>query len=346
MFRTRLTLSLFLTIGLLGQHTAAQALRGTIKAQMQSGSGTGVYPRNRTSSYQSTIGKINPGGERIRFNFAGYGNPQRPFPGYAGPWQLGPVYVAGSGEIRASDGALLSGGRIAHTDSLRDRNYPNHSTTWQVIKGLGVQRTGVRTALRLQVQVVSSNYTRICPVGTLGIIDLIDDNSRLANGQTNDGILTTMPNPASFAPDGGLACRTHGHGMNNTDVAWTNPPRGGAPSGGMWANVEISGGGSSGGKGCSDLTGRWTNTIPEGSSTWEIKRSSSGGYQAVESGMGNARSTAVTFSGGTLRIDWITGGIRGYYQWQLDATCQQSTDGFLVWTQGISGTRKSTLKRQ
>ena len=356
MCRTLLTFSLFFAIGLLVavQHIAAQRPLNSLEAPMQQARAQGLQilppqddlTRNLTGSYQFTTSqKSGSSGERIRFSFSGYGNPQRPFPGYVGPFQLGPVSISGSGEIRASDGALLSGGRIGHSDNLRDRNYPNHSTTWQVIRGLGVQRAGGRTTLRLQVQVVSSNYTRICPVGTLGIIDLIDDNRRLPNGQTNDGILTQTPNPSSVAPSGGAACGTHTHGMNNTDVSWTDPPRGG-PSGGMWANVEISGGGSSGARGCSDLTGRWANTIPEGRSTWEITRSRSGGYQAVEIGMGNARSTAVTFTGNILRIDWVTGGLRGYYQWQLDAQCQQSTDGLLVWTQGASGTRKTTLRRQ
>lgn len=98
--------------------------------------------------------------------------------------------------------------------------------------------------------------------------------------------------------------------------------------------------------GCSDLTGSWRNTIPEGSSTWTINRNGSGGYQAAESGMGNARSKSVTISGNTLRIVWITGGIEGYYEWKLDANCQQSTKGTLVWTRGLSGSRNSTLKRQ
>ena len=98
--------------------------------------------------------------------------------------------------------------------------------------------------------------------------------------------------------------------------------------------------------GCSDITGRWTNTIPEGTTTWEIKRDNRGGYQAVEYGMGNAQSTSVTLSGNRLRIEWVTGGIKGYYEWELSENCQQSTRGRLVWTQGLSGSRDSTLKRQ
>jgi hypothetical protein len=216
----------------------ALLLHGLPASSMMS---TAQHP-NSTTRGPSTVSQIpNPGEERIQFSFSGYGNPQRPFPGYVGPFQLGPVHISGSGEIRAKDGALLSGGRITHSDNLLDRRYPTHGTTWQVVKGLGVQRAGATTVLRLQVRVFSSNYLNICPVGTLGIIELIDDNSRLTNGYPRDGIRTEVPNPSSLAPDGGLACRTHSHGMNNTDVSWTDPPRGGPPSGGIWAIVEIGG---------------------------------------------------------------------------------------------------------
>jgi PAN domain-containing protein len=177
--------------------------------------------------------------DRLRFSFSGYGNPQRPFPGYVGEFQFGPVSISGSGEIREADGAVLSGGLINHTDNLRDNRYPNHTTTWQVVRSLGVQRAGVRTVVQLQVRVVSSNYPDICPVGTLGVLTLIDDKTRLANGQTSDGIATEMPNPPSIAPDQGAACRSHNHGMNNTTVNWTDPPVGGPPSGGNWAVVNL-----------------------------------------------------------------------------------------------------------
>lgn len=180
--------------------------------------------------------------DRLRFTLSGYGNPQRPFPGYVGPFQLGPVRISGSGEIRESDGAVLSGGLINHTDDLRMDQYPNHVTTWQVVRGLGVQRAGARTVVRLQVRVVTSNYPNICPVGTLGVLTLIDDKTRLGNGQTSDSIGTEMPNPPSLAPDQGAACRTHNHGMSNTTVDWTDPPAGGPPSGGNWAVVNLTAG--------------------------------------------------------------------------------------------------------
>ncbi len=190
----------------------------------------------------------------ITFNFSAYGNPERPFPGYVGPWQLGPVTISGSGQIRDTDGALLSGGVIKHSDNLKDPRYPNHSTTWQVVRMIGIQSTGARTVMTLQVRVVASNYPYICPLGTYGVVTLIADKSLMANGQTNDGVGTQMPNPFSRAPDGGGACRTHTHGMNNTTTPWTDPPFGGLQGGvrgGMWAIVNI-GRGPSGG-----ILGRW-----------------------------------------------------------------------------------------
>jgi hypothetical protein len=173
----------------------------------------------------------------IDFCFSAYGNPERPFPGYVGPFQLGPVRISGSGTIRVADGALLSGGQISHTDSLRDPRYPFHATTWQVVRGYGLQRTASGLILRLQVRVAASNHPDICPVGTYGVVTLVDDKSRLPNGQTNDGVGMVAPNPPAMAV-GGPACRTHVHGMNNSTVTWTDPPYGGA-GGGMWASVTI-----------------------------------------------------------------------------------------------------------
>jgi len=177
--------------------------------------------------------------DRIKFNFDGYGNPQRPFPGYVGPFQLGPVRIQGSGEINRRTGAVISGGRIGHSDDLRDRRYPTHRTNWQVVRLLGFQSSGGVTTLRLGVQVVGSNYSAICPIGTYGIIELVDDNRRLANRLTADSVRTEMPNPSAMNAEGTLACGTHTHGMNNADYSWTEPPQGGY---GIWANVTITGG--------------------------------------------------------------------------------------------------------
>jgi hypothetical protein len=178
------------------------------------------------------------------FSFEGYGNPQRPFPGYVGPFQLGPVKISGSGEVRETDGVLLKGGSITHSDDLRDTRYPTHRTTWEVVKGLGTIRTSANTAMGLQVRVVSANYPDICPVGTLGVVSIADNKTqRHPNGQSGDGIVTEFT---------GSACRTHVHGMNNKDETWTDPPRSGPPSGGMWAIVTI---GAAGPNQCSNCPG-------------------------------------------------------------------------------------------
>jgi hypothetical protein len=172
------------------------------------------------------------------FSFEGYGNPQRPFPGYVGEFQLGPVKISGSGELRETDGTLIKGGVITHTDDLKDKRYPNHKTTFQVVKG-GTLRNGPSATMFFEVQVVTSNYPDICPVGTKGTFVIIDDQKTktMPNGHKAHGIVTEMPTPMSKAPN--APCRTHNHGMTNEDVTWTDPPKGGPPSGGMWAIVNI-----------------------------------------------------------------------------------------------------------
>lgn len=279
---------------------------------------------------------------QIRFNFSGYGNPQRPFPGYVGPFQLGPVWISGSGVLRTSDGKLVSGGRISHRENLRDRRYPRHRTTFRVISGT-ITSSGEATVLRLLVRVTGSNYRNICPIGTRGIIELTDNNSRLGNGHTNDGIRTAMPNPFSRAPDGGAACRTHVHGMNNTDVSWTNPPRGGPPSGGNRATVNITVDGTTPSGNCS-IAGRWRQTS-RGVSTsiWTFTHLGGNRYRATEAGSGNARGTAV-LRGNQLRLDASTRTLTGYYIWTINRRCNYGS-GRLVFTRGRRSTHTSTISR-
>ncbi len=175
----------------------------------------------------------------IKFSFSGYGNPQRPFPGYVGVFQLGPSRIEGSGEIDPNTGLLVNGGLIGHSDDLRDYRYPSHRTNWKVVKLLDFQSVGGVSSLKLGVQVTGSNIPAICPVGTYGVIDLVDDNRLLSNRLSSDWIRTEMPNPPAQNSEGSLACGTHSHGMNNVDYSWTDPPRGGY---GIWANVTITGG--------------------------------------------------------------------------------------------------------
>jgi hypothetical protein len=173
--------------------------------------------------------------KKYTFSFSAYGNPQRPFPGYVGEFQLGPVRVSGSGWATAAGGS----GSISLSADLKDKKYPTHRATMSVVKLLAASSSGGVTVLEIQIRMAGHSYPFICPSGTLGILRLIDDDRELGNGFNRDGVQTNFPNPSSTAPDGGLACRTHTHGMNNTDVSWTDPPKGGYPGGGLWARVNL-----------------------------------------------------------------------------------------------------------
>lgn len=274
----------------------------------------------------------------ITFTFNGYGNPQRPFPGYVGPWQLGPVRISGSGVVRASDGRLLRGGGISHSDNLRSGRYRNHRTNWRVVRGLGVDSKDGVTELRLLIQVTSSNYPRICPVGTQGVLTLTDDNRRLSNRETRDGIRMEAPNPAATAPDGGAACRTHVHGMNNQNYSWTDP-RFGGPRGGIFAVVNIR---VEPPPVTCNIVGRWRQTTPGVStSIWTFTHLSGNRYRAVETGSGNATGTAV-LTGNQLRLDASTPTLAGYYIWTIGPNCNVG-NGRLVFTRGRRGTHTSSI---
>lgn len=270
----------------------------------------------------------------IRFSFAGYANPQRPFPGYVGEWQLGPVSIQGSGEIRVSDGAVVKGGQISHGDNLRDRRYPNHSTSWQVVRMLDMKTSGGRTELSLQVQVTGSNLAIICPTGTYGVLQLVNDNRRMGNGYFWDTIVTQMPNPYSVAPDGLAACRTHVHGFNNVDYDYTDPRRGGA-NGGIWAIVEISGGGC-------DVSGRWwhsTRGLPK--TSLNFVRQNNGTYLVQEEGLARVSGPA-SFDIRSKTINWrFRHNNKDHTSvWTLNANCTSSVSG------GTHGGTPSTLTRQ
>ncbi len=97
------------------------------------------------------------------------------------------------------------------------------------------------------------------------------------------------------------------------------------------------------GAGCSDPTGTWSqSTDGVGNSNWTVRRGARG-LEAVESGLGNATGPA-QFSGTGLKIDFVTGGVAGTYEWRLDADCRQGR-GQLVFTRGRSGTHSSAVRR-
>ncbi len=194
---------------------------------------------------------------QYRFTFSAYGNPQRPFPGYVGPFQLGPVRISGSGTVTKTTGT----GTARITANLRAGTHRNPRATLQIVRLLSARTLGGGgTELRIQVRIKSHNYPDMCPAGTLGVLRLADDNRQLKNGQAADGVATSFPSPSRKAPDGGLACRTHVHGFNNTDVTWNDPPRGGYPGGGNWARVNIGAGstGTAGGSGSGSRKGPQT----------------------------------------------------------------------------------------
>lgn len=275
----------------------------------------------------------------ISFTFSGYANPQRPFPGYVGTFQLGPVSISGSGVVRAADGKLLRGGAIYHTDDLLGGAYRRHRTNWRVLRGLGVDSKNGVAVLRLAVSVTSTNYSRICPAGTEGVITLTDNNSRMTNGQTSDSIKTEMPNPYRRAADGGAACRTHVHGMNNVSYSWTDPRYGG-PGGGNRANVTITV--EAANVAACNIAGSWRQTTPGVStSIWTFSHIGGNRYRATERGSGNATGTAI-LTGNQLRLDASTGRLRGYYLWTIGPNCSVG-NGKLVFTSGRRGTYTSTI---
>lgn len=275
----------------------------------------------------------------ISFSFSGYANPQRPFPGYVGRFQLGPVSISGSGVVRAADGKLLRGGYIYHSDDLLAGTYRRHRTNWRVLRGLGVDSKNGVAVLRLAVQVTSTNYSRICPAGTEGVLTLTDDNSRMSNRQTRDGISTEMPNPYRGAADGGAACRTHVHGMNNVSYSWTDPRYGG-PGGGNRANVTLKVEASN--VGACNIAGSWRQTTPGVStSIWTFTHIGGNRYRATESGSGNATGVAI-LTGNQLRLDASTRTLKGYYLWTIASNCRAGS-GKLVFTSGRRGTFTSTI---
>ena len=162
----------------------------------------------------------------VDFSYSVYANTTGAFPGYVGEFQLGKTWLAGKGKLR-SNGTPLSS-NITDRDSLKDR-YSPHRVRAVVVRRLSLKQDGSATTLKLRIRVVESNLS-LCPVGTVGTVTIIDDDSLLANGQSSDGVRHNFQR--------GRRCATHVHGGNNTDVDWTTPPKGG-PGGGLRARAEI-----------------------------------------------------------------------------------------------------------
>jgi hypothetical protein len=138
------------------------------------------------------------------------------------------------------DGSVASGGVI------RSVNYgthpPNTQSIW--VRVLAGRRTfsGDAVILQLTVEVTASNSPDNCVVETRGLIILVDDDSRIANGQSADSARAFYPRRGGVgrAPDGGASCRSYVQGWNNAAAGPRTSPARGGPGGGQWATVEVS----------------------------------------------------------------------------------------------------------
>lgn len=179
-----------------------------------------------SAATQARSGGALPDGP-IEFRFSAHANNVRVLPPLVGEWQLGVSRLSGRGEIR--DGAVT--GTFTDTDDL---TRGTRSLTATIEDGTFVEVGGTRR-LTLTVRITRSSHPADeCAPGLTGLLELQDSPDPLpGNGQPNDFVRLT-----GWSGD----CRTHVHGWNNEDPGpRTNPPTGGPPSGGQWADVEIGG---------------------------------------------------------------------------------------------------------
>lgn len=134
---------------------------------------------------------------------------------------------------------------LAHDDLLRSGRPRPYSLGVRVVDGryvtsedtavvpqLGYRVPGPWQALELRVQVTLAKPAGTCTRGTIGRLLLLDANTRLPGGRTNQ---TWDRVELLFPP----ACRTHSHGWTNADLDNAQPPEGGYPDGGQYALVSI-----------------------------------------------------------------------------------------------------------
>ena len=176
---------------------------------------------------------------KIHFSFKTYANNVRVVPPLVGRFQLGTATLRGSGVLNP-DGSVASGGVIRDID--RNTSPPTTYSIWVRVLSGKRSFSGDAVILRLVVEVTAANHPDSCVVATRGLIVLVDDDSRISNGQNADSVRSVYPQAGGFrkAPDGGASCRTHVHGWNNTDGGRRTSPARGGPGGGQWAIVEIS----------------------------------------------------------------------------------------------------------
>ena len=183
---------------------------------------TSTTPPTRTTNTTPTTPR--PAGA-VRFSYVGFSNDAVPVT--LRRFQLGVVRVQGSGGL-TRDRIATSGS--AHRSSIDQRRFGYGFSRFQaaILAGALIRNTAATRILRLQAQIVSSNNTRACRVGTRGTITLVDSSVRLSNGQTADRWESLW---ASGCPGGNQG--THNRGSPNAV-----PPRGGR-GGGQFADVRI-----------------------------------------------------------------------------------------------------------
>lgn len=166
----------------------------------------------------------------IPFRFATYANNVRVLPPLVAEWQLGVSRLSGTGVI--SNGTVT--GTFTDTDDIRGGRRPGRRSLSGKIIGGTYTENGNTRRLTLTVEITSTSHpSEECAVGLRGTLDLQDSDDRLPNGKPNDWV--------------GLGswtgkCNTHIHGWNNSDPGpRTEPPTGGFPNGGQWADVSIGG---------------------------------------------------------------------------------------------------------
>jgi hypothetical protein len=169
-------------------------------------------------------------GSPIAWSLQGYSNNVKVRPPLIAAYQLGKVFIHGSGGI-SSDGSL-SGQIVVRTVPLTE-SIPARSL---VLKTVGYSfykaAHGAYSKLDLSVEITSSRAPGECAPGTRGILTLYDSQQALSNGQRSDYITLTHWSGH---------CATFVMGFTNEDAGDRTSPRyGGPPHGGQWAVVHVS----------------------------------------------------------------------------------------------------------
>lgn len=175
-----------------------------------------------------------PKGE-IKFRFSTYAKNVKVLPPLVADFQLGTSRITGNG--------IIKGGKV--TGSFDDTDQLKRGTRWMKARIIGGSYSEVGPARRLSLTVeitASSHPSDEAAARVKGTLELQDSPTLLSNGKPDDTV--------GLGGWGG-AVRTHIHGFNNQDPGpRTEPPTGGLPNGGQWADVVIEGP-------AGDISGTW-----------------------------------------------------------------------------------------